>query len=111
MRPANTCPDAAATLCVVSVLARRLDQSGIRYCHFKSNRRLADGLCGRSDLDMLIERRGNQLAAILGETGYKRFTAPPGGDYPGVEDYLAMDHATGRLVHLHLHHQLTTGER
>ncbi len=96
---------------VVRALAARLEVAGIRYCQFKSNWHLDQGLVGLTDLDVLIEpHAGSKLAAALGQSGYKSFSPPPGGDYPGVEDYLAMDSATGRLVHLHLHHQLTTGE-
>jgi hypothetical protein len=96
---------------VVRALTIRLDAAGIRYCQFKSNWHLDHGLLGLTDLDVLIEpHAGSRLAAILGQSGYKSFSPPPGGDYPGVEDYLAMDPDTGRLVHLHLHHQLTTGE-
>jgi len=96
---------------VVSALTTRLDEAGIRYCQFKSNWHLGQGLRGLTDLDVLVDpSAGSRLTAILGHSGYKRFSAPPGGDYPGVEDYLAMDTTTGRLVHLHLHHQLTTGE-
>jgi len=100
-----------AALEVVQALMTRLDGAGIRYCQFKSNCHLDQGLQGLTDLDVLVEpHAGPRLATVLDQSGYKRFSAPPGGDYPGVEDYLAMDPATGRLVHLHLHHQLTTGE-
>jgi hypothetical protein len=100
-----------SVLGAVNALATRLDDAGIRYCQFKSNWHLGQGVCGLTDLDVLIEpNAGSRLTAIPGQAGYKRFSAPPGGDYPGVEDYLAMDTTTGRLVHLHLHHQLTTGE-
>jgi len=97
---------------VVHDLAARLDRAGIRYCHFKSNQHLEQGLKGITDLDVLVERdAGLKLIRILAEAGYKRFSAPPGGDFPAVEDYLAMDPDTGGLIHLHLHHQLTAGER
>jgi hypothetical protein len=95
---------------VVRALTARLDVAGIRYCQFKSNWHLDQGLVGLTDLDVLIEpHSGSKLASILGQSGYKSFSPPPGGDYPGVEDYLAMDANTGRMVHLHLHHQLSTG--
>jgi thymidylate kinase len=38
-------------------------------------------------------------------------TAPPARSYVGIEDYLAMDRATGKLVHLHLHYRLVVGEK
>jgi len=95
---------------VVRALTTRLDVAGIRYCQFKSNWHLDQGLLGLTDLDVLVEpHAGSRLSTVLGQSGYKSFSPPPGGDYPGVEDYLAFDAGTGRLVHLHLHHQLTTG--
>lgn len=95
---------------VVRDLVTRLDRAGIRFCQFKSNRHLNEGVGGITDLDVLVERSaGPMLSVVLGQSGFKRFSAPPGGDYPAVEDYLGMDTATGRLVHLHLHHRLTTG--
>ncbi len=97
---------------VVRDLAAGLDRAGVRYCQFKSNQHLLEGVGGLTDLDVLVDRAGESaLARVLASAGYKRFSAPPGGDYPAVEDYLGLDAATGRLVHLHLHHQLTTGER
>jgi len=98
-------------LAVVSTLAEQLDRAGIRYCQFKSNWHLDQGVRGLTDLDVLVDPgAGPRLTPVLAAAGYRKFSAPPGGDYPGVEDYLAMDAASGRLVHLHLHHQLTTGE-
>jgi len=97
---------------VVRALAARFDEAGIRYCQFKSNWHLDQGVRGLTDLDVLVDPgAGSKLTAMLASSGYKLFSPPPGGDYPGVEDYLAMDEPTGRLVHLHLHHQLITGER
>ena len=97
---------------VVRALAARFDEAGIRYCQFKSNWHLDQGVRGFTDLDVLVDPgAGTTLMALLDALGYKLFSPPPGGDYPGVEDYLAMDGPTGRLVHLHLHHRLTTGER
>jgi len=93
-------------------LAARLDEAGIRYCHFKSNEHLEEGLLGITDLDVLVDRgSGPDLTRILGGLGFKRFSAPPAADYPGVEDHLGFDAPTGRLIHLHLHFRLTAGER
>src|SRR5262245_59177195 len=66
-------------------LAARLDEAGIRYCHFKSNQHLEEALQGITDLDVLVDRRaGPKLTEILAGLGCKRFSAPPGGDYPAV---------------------------
>ncbi len=105
-------PPDSGPLEVVRLLTRELERAEIRYCQFKSNQHLDQGVRGVTDLDVLVDRTGGSaLADVLAQSGYKRFVAPPGGGYPGMEDYLALDDATGRLVHLHVHHRLTTGER
>ena len=97
---------------LVRELAARLERAEIRYCHFKSNQHLAEGMLGITDMDVLVDRLdGTKLFAVLTECDFKRFTPAPGGAYSAIEDYLGMDQRTGRLVHLHLHYRLTTGER
>src|SRR5688572_32969105 len=39
------------------------------------------------------------------------FRSLPHRGYPGVESFVGMDYDTGVLLHLHLHYQLTVGER
>ena len=96
---------------VVQDFAAKLRIEGLPYCHWKSNEHLEEGLLGITDLDMLFDRNASvKLARILSDCGYKRFAAVHGHGYPGVEDYLGFDHETGKIVHLHLHYQLTAGE-
>ena len=86
--------------------------AGIPYCHWKSNEHLGRSMSGLADLDVLVEKgRAGVIEQILASNGFKRFTATPLRSYPGIEDYLTLDDDdTGRLVHLHLHYQLTLGE-
>jgi thymidylate kinase len=96
---------------VVIGLAKELEKKNICYCHWKSNEHVYEGMVGITDLDVLIEKCSSDiLNQVLARAGFKRFSTVPTNAYPGVEDYLAMDTATGRLVHLHLHHQLVAGE-
>jgi thymidylate kinase len=37
--------------------------------------------------------------------------AVPARSYVGIEDYLALDYPSGKLVHLHLHYRLILGEK
>lgn len=97
-------------LAVVRDLLRALHAAGISYCHWKSNEHVGAAVEGFTDLDVLVEpSRQADLQTILAKTGFKRFAAPPLRAYPGIEDYLAFDEETGRIVHLHLHYQLTLG--
>jgi thymidylate kinase len=116
----TTLPEALATgalavrppLAVLRDLFHRLHAAEIRYCHWKSNEHLDASLDGRTDVDVLFDRRAIvPLARILGEADFKRFVVKPGRGYPGIEDYVGFDAATGTLTHLHVHYQLTLGEK
>ncbi len=97
---------------VLRNLLDRLDGEGVRYCHWKSNEHLFEGMVGMTDLDVLFERRGTpRLDRIFGEAGYKRLQTTPMRWHPGLEDYLGFDEETGALVHVHAHHQLRMGEK
>lgn len=103
---------AAAPLGVLRDLLRRLHDADIRYCHWKSNEHLDASLDGRTDVDALFDRRAIvPLTRILGEANFKRFVVKPGRGYPGIEDYVGFDSSTGALTHLHVHYQLTLGEK
>ena len=97
---------------LIEDLFRQLHDGDLRYCHWKSNEHLAASLAGKTDLDLLVARNDfARLAPILAELGFKRCLTVAGRGYPAVESYLGLDYATGALVHLHLHYQLTLGER
>jgi thymidylate kinase len=101
----------ARGLTAVHDLLRTFHEVGISYCHWKSNEHLGAAVEGLTDLDILVESsRQADLQGILAKTGFKRFAAPTLRAYPGIEDYLAYDERSGRLVHLHLHYQLTVGQ-
>jgi thymidylate kinase len=96
----------------VAALLRQLHENAIQYCHWKSNEHLAASLAGETDLDILVSRENVQdLARVLAASGFKRCLTARFRDYPAIESYLGLDEETGRLIHLHLHYQLTVGER
>ena len=102
----------ATRLTVLRTLFDRLHASNIRYCHWKSNEHLLATFTGATDVDLLFDRSAIvPLTRILGEVGFKRFVVKPGRGYPGIEDYVGYDDATGSLTHLHVHYQLTLGEK
>lgn len=70
-------------------------------------------MTGATDVDVLVERSAAQrLTHLLTEgTTFKRFVVKAGRGYPGIEDYVGFDAATGKLSHLHVHYQLTLGEK
>jgi thymidylate kinase len=89
-----------------------LNREGIRYCHWKSNLRLARGLRGKTDLDLLIDpAHAERFQQQLRHFHVQRVLAPPGKRYPSIEDYLGYDRATGVMFHLHVHYRLVLGEQ
>jgi thymidylate kinase len=103
----------SAPLQVLQDLFNRLHAEDIRYCHWKSNEHLAASMSGVTDVDVLVERRAAQrLTRLLTDTtSFKRFVVKAGRGYPGIEDYVGFDSSTGKLTHLHIHYQLTLGEK
>jgi hypothetical protein len=105
-------PGPRPPLAALTALFDALDAAGIRYCHWKSNEHLDASLRGETDLDVLFDRRQTlHLTHLLAQLGGKRFVVKPGRGYPGIEDYVVFDPPTGALSHLHVHYQLTVGEK
>lgn len=93
-------------------LFQRLHAESVVYCHWKSNEHLGASLVGKTDLDLLVHHQAAQpLVRVLSETGFKRFQTAPRAAYPGIESYFGLDPQTGALLHLHVHYQLTLGEK
>lgn len=96
---------------IVTQLLAAFDQLDILYCHWKSNEHLLPALTGKTDLDILVGRDHEfALQCALAQYQFKRFAAPALRAYPGIQDYIGLDEGTGRLVHVHLHYELTLGQ-
>lgn len=112
MTESSTAVRRPVRLAVLRALFDRLHAENVRYCHWKSNEHLLASFTGATDVDVLFDRRAIiPLTRILGEIGFKRFVVKPGRGYPGIEDYVGYDAVTGALTHLHVHYQLTLGEK
>jgi hypothetical protein len=110
--PAPVSGAAPRSLAVLRDFFDRVHAAGIRYCHWKSNEHLGASFAGATDVDVLFDRAAIvPLTRVLGESNFKRFVVKPGRGYPGIEDYVGFDEATGALTHLHVHYQLTLGEK
>jgi hypothetical protein len=105
--PVTTVP----SLGVLAAFFKQLHAADIPYCQWKSNEHLRAALSGLTDLDLLVPREAAlPLGEVLSRAKFKRFIAAPAYSYPGIEDYLSLDERSGRMVHLHVHYQLTVGE-
>lgn len=96
----------------IDTLFQVLNESSIRYCHWKSNCNLDRSLAGLTDIDLLVDRRqSRQFKQILFELNVKPILSRPGKQYSAIEDYLGFDETSGRFFHFHIHYQLVLGER
>lgn len=97
---------------IIKNLFHDLKEENIRYCHWKSNEHLEKALSGDTDLDILMDRKDYfKIMKVLAERNFKRFNIPKLREYIAVEDYLGFDYETGKIIHLHLHWQLTYGKK
>jgi thymidylate kinase len=100
------------TIPALRTLLDELGEKRVRYCLWKSNIRLRAGLSGETDLDLLVDREdGLLLREILGRHRLKQLMPHKASAHAGMEHFLGMDEASGRLFHLHIHYQLVLGEQ
>ncbi len=87
-----------------------LEQDDIRYCNWKSNKDLKKSLNGEIDIELLCDRKdATEVRSILAECNYKEFPDVSFANFPGITNYIGFDEETGRLIHVHLHYELTFG--
>lgn len=95
----------------VRALFTSLRERHVRYCHWKSNVRLAGTLSGDEDIDLLVDPRdATILQSAIAENGYKLAVGRNGSGHPAVFHALALDETSSRLVDLHAYHQLVSGD-
>lgn len=106
----QTAPPNPQTLPLVSRLIAGLREHGVRYCHWKSNHRLAEFVRGAGDLDLLVATgHADRFQLVLRELGFVRSPAPPGYTHDSVEHFYGYDAESGQLVHVHAYFRLVTG--
>ena len=101
-----------APLALVQALLSAFSRQDIAYCYWKSRRRLPAVLAGEADLDLLVAKHDQHRAAqALLECGFKLFPSVASRDHPAILSFLGFDAPSGRILHVHLHTRLITGER
>ncbi|SFI52602.1 hypothetical protein [Albimonas pacifica] len=95
----------------VRALVAGLAKRGVRFCHWKSNLRLAEAMAGAEDLDLLVRREdaGRLLAAAI-EAGFRPAVSRGGMGHPGVIHAFALNDDASGLVHLHAYFGVVTGD-
>jgi len=97
-------------LATLSALFERLNDSEIRYCHWKSNWIIAETLAGKTDVDLLVGRQdAASLRTILRDIGFRPAVELGAAPFPSVEHYHALDEASGALVHVHAYYRVISG--
>ena len=105
--PADARPPA---LKAAAGLNRALREAGVGFCHWKSNDHLAEALAGETDIDLFVAPADRPaFEAVMAAQSIVRIISQPWASYPGVEDWLAFDQASGGFLHLHVHYALLTG--
>ena len=98
-------------LALLESLVSALDGEAVAYCYWKSCGRLEAALSGQCDLDLLVSRSDQHRAAtILLTCGFKLFPDVALRNHPSTTSYVGYDAPSGRLVHVHLHVRLISGE-
>jgi len=96
---------------MASLVAFLTELQSLQCIHWKSNNHLAAALAGETDLDLLVAQDDAQrFRQLVLQYGFKLVISPPAKQFPGVEDYLGFDLATGRLSHLHVYYRLVLGK-
>ena len=87
-------------------------ERGVRYCHWKSNEHLEEGLDGKTDLDVFVAPDDKSLCEeAMKACSLIQFRPQASSRYPGVEEWLGFDQMTGAMIHVHLHFRLITGTK
>jgi hypothetical protein len=95
----------------VASLAAALERDGIPFCHWKGAAALERALCGERDLDVLVPAADFARAlATIDAAGWKRARPTWGDDEPGIAHFFAFEPGVERLLHLHLHDRVLSGE-
>lgn len=98
---------------VLDISRRLLDElnaGAIGYCHWKNNHCIEKSLAGEDDLDLLVnEPDYERFRFIIAVLGFKE-AVNRHIEFPGIFHFYGLDAASGRLLHLHVHTRVVTGE-
>lgn len=95
---------------IIKELFSSWNSEGIIYCSWKGNSHIDDAKRGLSDFDILIEAKSvDKGRALLQSAGFMLCKTQKGERYPGTQDWIGVDAATGTMIHVHLHQYMIAG--
>lgn len=99
------------SLQILGELVSRLDEAGIRYCHWKGTEHLGMTLTGEGDVDLLFHREdAAKVWAVFTELGFRNYPAAAWAYNSGIQDFVGFDETSGKIVHLHTYFRLVMGD-
>ena len=90
----------------------KLEESKVRYAHWKSNYQLFSSSEPSSDIeyDLLIDRKEiTKFVEIISSIGFKQGEVE-GASFPAVHHFYNYDHDSGRFIDIHVYYKIITGE-
>ncbi len=95
----------------INYIFEKLEHENINYCSWKSNAHLDRSFQSLTDFDLLVAIGDtNKFQQCMVHAGAKRRISTADKTYPGMEDYIAFDPESGKLIHLHVHYKLIFGK-
>ena len=90
----------------------KINESRIRYFHFKSNQHLDKSFEGHTDFDLIVHKQDcYRFEKLLLTFGFKRRVSTFDKFYFGMEDFLYYDWKNERFHHFHIHYDLLFGDK
>lgn len=94
----------------IRVLFSAMRSAEVDLCIWKSADRWADGLTGKTDIDVLVaEGQIDKARAVMLEEGWIPAHAESWRRFDGLHDYFSF--VDGRGLHIHLHERIVAGEK
>ena len=95
----------------INTVIKALEDSNVKYCHWKSNFHLDNALNGDEDLDILVDLRDiDKFIKILQHLNFKKTISCLNIDQPGVYHFFGLDENSGTLIHIHAFTRIVTGD-
>lgn len=95
---------------LIKKFLEELNSENIPYVHWKSNTNIKDALNGFDDLDILIDPSSlKKTKEVLRLFKFVRAFSKKDNWQSGIVNYVGLDINSQKLVHVHLHYELTLG--